>query len=84
MSSQDQGQAPAAQGPPQEGAGQQQPRPSWWQIVRSVLFQVMIIYFISSFFRGRQQPQQTPDGSPPTVGYNLYPKGQEMVGSGVC
>ena len=87
MSSQgsgDQEQVPAS---PQEGAGQQQrvqPRPSWWQIGRSVLFQIMIFYFISSFLRGRQQPQQTPDGAPPTVGHNLFPKGQKMVGVADC
>ena len=89
MSSQesgDRGQVPAS---PQEGAGQQQqqqaqPRPSWWQIGRSVLFQIMIFYFISSFLRGRQQPSQTPDGAPPTAGHNLFPRGQKMVGVANC
>ena len=68
----------APQGGPEQPAQQQQPRPTAWQILRSILFQIMIFYFISSFFRGRQQPEN-PDGTQATAGYNLFDKGQEMV-----
>ena len=55
-----------------------------WQLLRSILFQMVIFYFITSFFRGRQQsPPAQPEGAHPAVGTNLFPKGQEMV-SGHC
>ena len=84
MSSEVVAQAPAGQ--PQEGDGgggeQQapQPRRSGWGILKSILFQMVIFYVITSFFRGRrQQPVQPPDGSGLVPGVNLFTKGQEMV-----
>ena len=58
---------------------QQQPRRSGWDMLRTVLFQVMIFYFISSFFRGRQTPPQNPDGTMPLAGSNLFTPGLELV-----
>jgi hypothetical protein len=52
---------------------------SGWQMLRSILFQMVIFYFITSFFRGRQQPPPAdPEGRHPAAGANLFPKGQEM------
>lgn len=52
-----------------------------WQLLRSILFQMVIFYFITSFFRGRQQPAPVDkDGRHPAAGRNLFPKGQDMVG----
>ena len=52
-----------------------------WQTLRSVLFQLVVFYFIMSFFRGRQQqPPPDPEGRHPAAGGNLFPKGQDMVG----
>ena len=53
---------------------------SWWQVFRSILIQLVIFYFITSFFRGRrQQTPVAPEGRHPAAGGNLFPKGQEMV-----
>ena len=57
----------------------QQPRRSGWDMLRTILFQVMIFYFISSFFRGRQTPPQNPDGTMPLAGSNLFTPGLELV-----
>ena len=69
-----------------EGEGQapqqpQQQRRSGWDMLRTVLFQIMIFYFISSFFRGRQTPPQNPDGTTPLAGSNLFTPGLELVRS---
>lgn len=64
-----------AEGQAQAGAGGGR-----WQLLRSILFQVVIFYFITSFFRGRQQaPPATHQGRHPAAGGNLFPPGQEMV-----
>ena len=65
----EQGQAPAA--------GR-----TWWQLLRSVLFQMVVFYFIMNFFRGRQQqaPPVSPEGHHPSAGTNLFPTGQQTVG----
>ena len=60
----------------QEGAAPA--RPSGWQILRSILFQMVIFYLITSFFR-RQSPPTAPDGTPIKDAQNLFPSGQEMV-----
>lgn len=53
-----------------------------WQLLRSILFQVVIFYFITSFFRGRQQsPPANTMGRHPAAGGNLFPPGQDMVGT---
>ena len=55
---------------------------SGWQMLRTILFQMVVFYFISSFFRGRQQPATpVPDGAGrhPAAGGNLFPKDQNMV-----
>ena len=74
--------SPAVEG---EGEGQseqqrpQQQRRSGWDMLRTILFQVMIFYFISSFFRGRQTPPPNPDGTMPLAGSNLFAPGLELV-----
>lgn len=68
-----------------EGQGQQPPAPqrSWMDIAKSVMFQMVIFYFISSYFRGSKTPPpetEGPDGKPlPLAGVNLFSKGQELV-----
>ena len=61
-----------------EGRPAQQQR-SGWDMLRTILFQVMIFYFISSFFRGRQTPPTNPDGSTPLAGTNLFSPGLHLV-----
>eukprot|EP00731_Ephydatia_muelleri_P027384 Em0019g257a len=66
----------AAQGqqPPQQAAPA-----SKWHILRSLLFQMAIFYFVTSFFRKQSAPTQTqPDGSPVKPGFNTFPNLQEM------
>lgn len=63
--------------------GQQQQQqaapPSKWQILRSLMFQMAIFYFVTSFFRKQSAPTQTqPDGSPIKPGFNTFPNLQEM------
>ncbi len=65
-----------AGGEPQ--APQQQRQGGTWQIVRSIAVQLVIVYFITSFFRGKQQPQN-PDGTPVGVSTNLFKKGEDVV-----
>ena len=69
----------AVQAQPQAGGGGGR---SGWQMLRTILFQMVVFYFISSFFRGRQQPAvPVPDdaGRHPAAGGNLFPKDQDMV-----
>ena len=70
-----------AEGQPAQAEGQPAPAGrSGWQMLRSILFQMVIFYFITSFFRGRQQPAPvSPEGRHPAAGRNLFPKGQDMV-----
>lgn len=69
---------PAAASPEGE---QQQPaqRRTGWDIFKSILIQIVIFYFISSFFRGRQAPLTNPDGSAPVAGFNLFAKDDKLV-----
>ena len=69
-----------------EGQDQQQQQPagrSWLDIAKSFMFQMVIFYFITSYFRGNKTPPPDttgPDGKPlPSVGTNLFSKGQELV-----
>ena len=67
------------EGAPAQPAQQQQGR-GGWQMVRSIVVQMVIFYFITSFFRGRQQaPATAPDGSTVAPGANLFASGQPMV-----
>ena len=62
------------------------PQRSWMDIARSIMFQMVIFYFISSYFRGSKTPPpppQGPDGKPlEMAGMNLFSKGQELVSEG--
>jgi hypothetical protein len=72
------------------GGGGDQPGPapaqqrSWLDIARSLVFQMVIFYFISSYFRGSKTPPpppEGPDGKPlDMAGLNLFGKGQDLVG----
>lgn len=76
------GQVAAAAAAPEGGQGVQ-PQRSWLDIARSIIFQMVIFYFISSYFRGSKTPPpetKGPDGEPlPLTGINLFSKGQELV-----
>lgn len=72
--------AQGAQGQAAAGGGR-----TGWQLLRSILFQMVVFYAITSFFRGRQQaPPANPEGrhSHPSAGTNLFPKGQDLVRGG--
>ena len=68
-----------------EGQGQGQPQRTWADFARSLIFQMVIFYFISSYFRGNKTPppeSTDEDGKPiPMAGINLFTKGQELVGA---
>ena len=72
--------APVVQ-PVAAGQGDQQPqRTSGWQMMKSLGFQMLLFYLITSYFRGGKQPATNgPDGEVVVPGLNLYPIGQEMV-----
>lgn len=74
------GDGAAAGGQGQQPQAQQR---SWGDILRSIIFQMVIFYFISSYFRGNKTPPpetKGPDGKPlPSAGINLFSKGQELV-----
>lgn len=59
----------------QQPQGQQQ---TWGQLLKSVMFQMLIIYFITSFFRGRQAPQSGEDVAA-VAAVNLFPNDEKMV-----
>ncbi len=74
-----------------EGGGpdqQQQPAArSWLDIAKSIIFQMVIFYLISSYFKGGKTPPPGEGGKdeegnplPPVSGTNLFHKGQELVG----
>ncbi len=52
-----------------------------WDTLKSILFQVVIFYFISSYFRGGKSPPSptNQDGSPSLVGRNLFEKDDKLV-----
>ncbi|XP_054158677.1 putative lipid scramblase CLPTM1 [Oppia nitens] len=80
----------AAVGDGQQQLEQQQPPPQpqgsrFWSVAQGLIFRALIIYFITSFFRGKSTPpQQTPgaDGGPnmkPAIASsNLFPNGTVM------
>lgn len=57
-------------------AAQQQ---TWGQMLKGLLFQMLIIYFITSFFRGGNKQPQTEDGKPAVAARNLFPNNEKMV-----
>lgn len=78
------GEAANAGGEPAEGqAAAPAPQRSWMDFARTMIFQMVIFYFISSYFRGGKTPPPEslgPDGKPlPMAGTNLFRKGQELV-----
>lgn len=70
-----------AQNVPAESAGQQQApqRPSGWQTIKSLLFQMLLFYLITSYFRGGKQPAKGPDGQPVVAASNIFSNGDQMV-----
>ena len=49
----------------------------WGATIRAMLFQMLIFYAISSFFRSSRSP--TSDGHVTSPGKNMFPRGQDMV-----
>ncbi|XP_052697310.1 putative lipid scramblase CLPTM1 [Crassostrea angulata] len=66
--------------PPADGAAQEQARPGVWATVKSLIFRMLIIYMISSFFRRGTPPANQSDGSggKSINSQNIYPKGMKM------
>ncbi|XP_069117157.1 putative lipid scramblase CLPTM1 [Argopecten irradians] len=65
----------------QNGQQQEQARPGFFGIVKSLIVRIIFIYMISSFFRRpTTTPVQTEDGQTTSVPYseNIYPKDTEM------
>lgn len=60
-------------------ATQQNQQQTWGQMLKGLLFQMLIIYFITSFFRGGNKQAQTEDGKPVVAARNLFPNDQKMV-----
>lgn len=72
--------ATAAENQPAEADNaNNQPRNNFWTMMKGFFFRMMIIYFISSFFRRSPAPESSQPGgrSPVTVlsGINIYQKG---------
>ena len=70
-----------------ESSQEQQPaqphRPSGWQMLKSLAFQLFFIYLITSFFRrGNNTPPTGPDGQPLKPADNIFSMGQLMVREG--
>ena len=57
-------------------AAQQQ---TWGQMLKGLLFQMLIIYFITSYFRGGSKQAQTEDGKPAVAARNLFHNNEKMV-----
>jgi len=73
--------AAAVAGPAGEQPAPQQQR-SWGSVLKSFMFQMVIFYFISSYFRGKtpSEPPKGPDGEPLlSAGLNLFNKGEKLV-----
>ncbi|OCT67779.1 cleft lip and palate transmembrane protein 1 homolog isoform X1 [Xenopus laevis] len=68
----------AAVPPEQQNQQQQQqpPPPNAWQVIKGVLFRILIIWAISSWFRRGSTPQDpaTPTGAPRPPSRNLFPR----------
>ncbi|XP_036284606.1 cleft lip and palate transmembrane protein 1 homolog [Pipistrellus kuhlii] len=64
--------------PPTETQPQNPPQPAAnaWQVLKGVLFRILIIWAISSWFRRGQAPQDQvgPGGAPRVASRNLFPK----------
>ncbi len=72
-----------------EGTGVEEPAAparTGWGTMKSVLLQIVIFYFVSSFFRGRQNapPATNSDGTPSLVGRNLFHKDEKLVCVCIC
>ena len=65
------------QGPPAQQPNQQ--RTSGWQYVRSFLMQMVIFYFITSFFRGGQKQPVDDSGSPIQPSQNFFRFNDKLV-----
>ncbi len=68
------------------GVDGQQPAPpqrTWGGTFKSFMFQMVIFYIITSFFRGNKTPPEAakgPDGEPLALaGINLFSKGDKLV-----
>ena len=76
------GEGVAVAAPAGEQPAQQQQR-SWGGTLKSFMFQMVIFYFISSYFRGSKTPSEPPkgpDGEPLlSAGLNLFNKGDKLV-----
>ena len=73
----------AVAAPAAGGQAQGQPQRSWMDFARTLIFQMVIFYFISSYFRGNKTPPpegKDADGNPlPMSGTNLFRQGQDLV-----
>ncbi len=73
----------AVAAPAAGGQAQGQPQRSWMDVAKSLIFQMVIFYFITSYFRGSKTPppeSKDQEGNPlPMSGINLFTKGQELV-----
>ena len=55
-------------------------RPSGWQTMKGIAFQMLIFYLVTSYFRGgSKQPAKGPDGEVVSPATNIFSPGEEMV-----
>ena len=68
-----------AQAPTEAQAQPQQQRNTGWQMFKSIAFQMLLFYLITSYFRGGREPAKGPDGTPVVAAVNTFFPGDEMV-----
>ena len=69
--------AEPAQSPAANNQAQANNQRGWGATLRAMLFQMLIFYAISSFFRGSSRSPSDGQVTPP--GKNMFPRGQHMV-----
>ena len=67
----------AVQPPAANNQAQANNQRGWGATLRAMLFQMLIFYAISSFFRGSSRSPSDGQVTPP--GKNMFPRGQHMV-----
>ncbi len=66
--------------PAEQGQEQQPQRSSGWQTMKTIGFQMLLFYLITSYFRGgNKEPVKGPDGEVVTPAMNIFSPGEKMA-----